>query len=208
MSQIKEEQLGGAVDPEVFRRVWERVMAREDSGSGAEAQPHPQPRTEQLPERQPAIEQPAEQKPKPVTDRELLEGGLEELVWGLTAVQTLIRRAGRRGQALSALAADYRRMSRQLSAACFLLTGQERRPAARGEQPPVELAQGLRELFWWERRWTDRCRAASDQARDHFVGELFRRMYETGKIHQGMILGILEEMQQPHLDAHRRRGVN
>ncbi len=70
------------------------------------------------------------------------------------------------------------------------------------------LAQGLRELYWWERDWSRQCLQAAEQAQDDYVQQLFQRLSQTGQIHLGIIRGALEQMQTPGLDGGRSRGVN
>ena len=213
MQQMEASPLGGAVDPEVFRRVWNRVMADGAdspivvSGEAEGERPAPPPAREgaadgaerAVPRAQ--VSRPGGGRGTP-GDQALLARTLEELGRGMALVRGM-GPMGRRGPALSALAADYRRAARQLSAAYFLACGERRGPG--GAQTPVGLglARGLRELFWWERDWSGLCLEAAGQAEDTFLQELYRGLAQTGQIHLGIIRGALERMQGAALDGGR-----
>lgn len=203
MQQTQPAPLSGDVDPEVFRRVWSRVMTDEESSPIAveEARPsEPEPESSPQPERTAKPEQAVE-------DSTWLAQILEQLERGLILAQGVTRRAGRHGTALSALVSDYRRAARQLSAAYFLATGERWVPGG-GAPEKVAVAQGLRELYWWEREWSGQCLQAAAQAEDSYLQQLFQRLSQTGQIHLGIIRGVLEQMQSPGLDGGRGRGVN
>ncbi len=205
MQQMDTSPLSGSVDEEVFRRVWDRVM--EGGGSSPievkPAKKEEQPQAAALPS---SKEKPAE-KEKIDGDGALLERGLEEIGAGLSLARSLARRGGRHGTALSALVSDHRRAARRLSAAYFLLRGDSRLPKVTA---PAErgFALGLRELFWWERQWSQSCLEAAGQAEDSFLKELFQQLAQTAQIHLEMIRGILEQIQGAALDGGSGRGVH
>lgn len=207
MQQTQPAPLSGDVDPEVFRRVWSRVMADEENSPIA-VEPEQKATAPAAPEPRRQEERPEEKGNPASGDGVLLERGLEGLGRGLSLARALSRRWGGRGAALTALTADYRRAARQLGAAYFLTTGERR--TWEGKTPPANmgLAQGLRELYWWERDWSGQCLRAAEQARDDYVQQLFHRLSQTGQIHLGIIRGALEQMEPRGLDGGRTRGVN
>lgn len=219
MQQMDTSPLGGAVDPEVFRRVWNRVMAGgadspiavEQGKTAAGAAPEEPGERGAPPRGESASSQSAQQPPKGERaapgDGVLLAAVLEELGRGLALVRRTAP-AGRRGPALSALGADYRRAARQLGAAYFLTTGERWRFGDGGPRAALEPARGLRELFWWERGWSRQCLEAARQAEDDYVQQLFQRLSQTGEIHLGIIRGALEQLQPAALDGGLGRGVN
>ena len=209
MEQAQQTPINGNVDPEVFRRVWDRVMtdeaqspiAVEPSARPAVPEEGSKPNTQQMPSSVP-------EQMEVLDDRMLLEQGLTELGQGMALARGLARRAGRRGMVLQALLSDYRRAARQLSAAYFLAVGKKRGPGTGEKSSGEEFALGLRELFWWEKGWSERCLQAAGQAQDTYLQQLFQRLSQTGQIHLGMIRGALEELQDPALDGARTHGVN
>ena len=210
MQQTQPAPLSGDVDPEVFRRVWSRVMADEaNSPIAVETGPEPAaPPAAPPPRSRETTERPEPAQGSARDDGVLLEQGLEGLSRGLSLALALARRWGGRRGALTALAADYRRAARQLGAARFLVTGERRMWENRVLPAGMDLAQGLRELYWWERDWSGQCLRAADRAGDAYVQQLFRRLSETGRIHLGIIRGVLEQMEPRGLDGGRSRGVN
>lgn len=207
MQQTQPAPLSGDVDPEVFRRVWSRVMEDEENSPIA-VEPGPAAPAVQVPrEMEPQAQPEPASMPAP-GDSALLEKGLEGLGRGLSLSRALVRRWGGRGAALAALTADYRRAARQLGAAYFLATGERRSWEERVPPAGMDLAQGLRELYWWERDWSGQCLRAAEQARDDYVQQLFQRLSQTGQIHLGIIRGALEQMQPSGLDGGRPHRVN
>ncbi|RHR07410.1 hypothetical protein DWX58_11150 [Pseudoflavonifractor sp. AF19-9AC] len=210
MQQTQPAPLSGDVDPEVFRRVWSRVMADEEHSPIAVEPGSEAPAPAAMPE--PAVQN-MQEIPEPVKrsgadDGTLLKEGLEGLIRGLSLSQALARRWGGRGAALTALTADYRRAARQLGTAYFLTTGERCAWAGKAPGTAMGLARGLRELYWWERDWSGQCLRAAAQAEDDYVQQLFGRLSQTGQIHLGIIRGALEQMETPGLDGGRTRGVN
>ena len=209
MQQTQPAPLSGDVDPEVFRRVWSRVMADEHSSPIA-VEPEKEAAVPAAPElrHQEAEEAPEPEKVSAPGDGALLEGGLKGLGRGLALSRVLSRRPGGKSAALAALEADYRRAARQLGTAYFLTTGERWAWGSQTPEAGMGLAQGLRELYWWEREWSRQCLQGAKQAEDDYVQQLFQRLSQTGQIHLGIIRGALEQMQQPGLDGGRSRGVN
>ena len=205
MRQMEIAPMGETVDPEVFRRVWSRVMA--DGAERPIAVEEGQAPPAAPPPAGPQPEGRGEERQAPSGDGALLLRGLEELGRGLALARGAARRPGRPGPGLSALLADYRRAARQLSAACFLLTG-ARQTLPAGGPTPADPAQALRALYWWERGWSGWCLEAAGQAEDPFLQELCRTLAQTGQVHLGIIRGVLEQLQGPALDGGRGRGVN
>ena len=182
-------------DPEVFRRVWERVMeGREDSpiqveppaegGGGAGGEPAPQVRPETEPER------PAD-----------LAGELAELLElareGLESARQLARRAGGSGGgALFQLAADHRGALRRLGTAYFLETGA--RYVWRGGAPSPgrrePLDRALREQYRWEEAWARTCRAAAEGLEEADLAELLEELARQAGLHARTIRRLLERL--------------
>ena len=115
-------------DPEVFARVWSRVM--------------PDQALSPIQPALPALRSPAQTAPAPSCLGEgsaryvpQLEALMDQLHAALGSVRQLARRGGgRASRLLASLAADQQRQLRRLSAAYFLITG--RRYAPKGQGPP------------------------------------------------------------------------
>lgn len=213
-----------AVDRETFERVWRRVMpdqerspiavgpAEEEPRRPTPSQPRPQtkksvpmPRTPvQKAERvatpgadlAPTRTAPPPRAPAPMprNDEERLQRLMDLAQEGAAAGQALAQRAGANARTLSALAADHRRALRQLSAACFLVTGQRYQPkAARLELEPV-LALALRDQFLWEQRWARACIQTAEELEELSIQELCRELAQDAALHNRTIRRVLERM--------------
>ena len=125
-------------DPETFRRVWARVMP-DGEGSPIALEPEPSERTEQQ-------ESPPEERFGP--EREpgaSLEMLIDRTRAAFESAQNLVRRAGRYGQSIGAVAAEDRTALRRLGAAYYLETGQDYRSNRTPQSPePLALAPALR----------------------------------------------------------------
>ena len=179
-------------DPEVFRRVWDRVMqGREDSPIQVEppAEAAPQETVqEKLSEQMPA---PSSGKPSPAEQL----GTLMELAReGAVAGQLLARRIGSQGKPLMDLAADHRTALRRLGAAYFLETGEHYVVSNPRPNRGGALDQALREQFLWERNWEKVCQQAADQMEETGVSELCQELAQDGALHSRWIRRLLERM--------------
>jgi len=195
LSELIRQQPG----PEVFKRVWDRVMPdQKDSPLVLSPLPReespvfaPQPACAPETAPTPAPEEPA------LCLGESSQGDVEALTElmvqareNLSAGQALARRSG--GRSLSALAADHRRALRQLSAARFLITGKPFRPEGRAAALPASFPLALREQFVREQRWERACQAAARSAADPCLRELYRELAQDGALHAGEIRSLLE----------------
>ncbi len=198
LSQLIREQPG----PEVFQRVWARVMPDQgDSPLVVSASPRQEgtaPAPPTAPEHEPCP-CPPKPCPPPLCLGEASLGdvaALTELInrarENLSAGQVLSRRSG--GRPLSGLAADHRRALRQLSAARFLITGKRYRPEGKQISLPADLPLALREQFVREQRWERDCSQAAEAAGDHCLQELYLELAQDGALHAGEIRSLLERM--------------
>lgn len=169
------------LDPEVFRRVWNRVMPdQKDSpivlASTARSQPSKP--------RRPA---PAEEPVPP------LPALLEESRIGVLQAQALVRRTGG-NRALSQLAASRQQAMRQLNASHFLATGQRFQSSAPVPSPPADLAQALRGQFLWEQQWARNCLSAAKHTDDPALAKLLQALAAGTQPRLRVIRTLLEHM--------------
>lgn len=198
-------------DPELFARVWRRVMPDEELSPIALG-PAPGPGTEE-PDRT-ADAPPAEQRegsrqapaPPPEGEEEppclgegslpfvpALERRMEQAQQGAQIYQALARRAqGTAGRQTAALAADQQRHLRRLGAAYFLLTGRRWQGTARAVLPAGTTAGALREMFAWERQVRQGDLRARNQTEDPCLKALFQELAEEAQLHMDAIRHILE----------------
>lgn len=179
-------------DPETFRRVWARVMP-DGEGSPIALEPEPSERTEQQ-------ERPPEERSSP--EREP-EAGLEMLIdrtrAAFESAQNLVRRAGRYGQSIGAVAAEDRTALRRLSAAYYLETGQDYRSNRTPQSPePLALAPALRRQYQREEELEGLCvnqmkRSAGTQA------ELLEELSLQFRRHCRTLRQTLERMEPDRL---------
>ena len=150
-------------DPETFRRVWARVMP-DGEGSPIALEPEPSERTEQqesLPEERSGPER------EPGASLEML---IDRTRAAFESAQNLVRRAGRYGQSIGAVAAEDRTALRRLSAAYYLETGRDYRSNRTPQSPePLALAPALRRQYQREEELEGLCvnqmkRSAGTQA--------------------------------------------
>ena len=138
-------------DPETFRRVWARVMP-DGEGSPIALEPEPSERTEQqesLPEERSGPER------EPGASLEML---IDRTRAAFESAQNLVRRAGRYGQSIGAVAAEDRTALRRLSAAYYLETGQDYRSNRTPQSPePLALAPALRRQYQREEELEGLC---------------------------------------------------
>ena len=150
-------------DPETFRRVWARVMP-DGEGSPIALEPEPSERTEQQ-ERPPEERSGPEREPG--TSLEML---IDRARAAFESAQHLVRRAGRYGQSIGAVAAEDRTALRRLSAAYYLETGRDYRSNRTPQSPePLALAPALRRQYQREEELEGLCvnqmkRSAGTQA--------------------------------------------
>ena len=138
-------------DPETFRRVWARVMP-DGEGSPIALEPEPSERTEQqesLPEERSGPER------EPGASLEML---IDRTRAAFESAQNLVRRAGRYGQSIGAVAAEDRTALRRFSAAYYLETGRDYRSNRTPQSPePLALAPALRRQYQREEELEGLC---------------------------------------------------
>lgn len=179
-------------DPETFRRVWARVMP-DGEGSPIALEPEPSERTEQQ-------ERPPEERSGP--EREpgaSLEMLIDRTRAAFESAQNLVRRAGRYGQSIGAVAAEDRTALRRLSAAYYLETGRDYRSNRTPQSPePLALAPALRRQYQREEELEGLCvnqmkRSAGTQA------ELLEELSLQFRRHCRTLRQTLERMEPDRL---------
>ena len=179
-------------DPETFRRVWARVMP-DGEGSPIALEPEPSERTEQQ-------ERPPEERSGP--EREpgaSLEMLIDRTRAAFESAQNLVRRAGRYGQSIGAVAAEDRTALRRLSAAYYLETGRDYRSNRTPQSPePQALAPALRRQYQREEELEGLCvnqmkRSAGTQA------ELLEELSLQFRRHCRTLRQTLERMEPDRL---------
>ena len=193
---------GEQPDPEMFRRVWERVMEGrtespiqvEKPGEAAEeGREEPKAGPRPAAEESTGKEQPANQGPGTA---ETLKR-LMELAWeGAAAGRQLSQRMGGANRPLAQLAADHRSALRRLGTAYFLETGERYIPQA-GRPGPIRngpLNRALREQYLWEGEWEKVCRRAAEQWEEASLRELCLDLAQDAALHARTIRRVLERM--------------
>lgn len=179
-------------DPETFRRVWARVMP-DGEGSPIALEPEPSERTEQQ-ERPPEERSGPEREPG--TSLEML---MDRTRAAFESAQNLVRRAGRYGQSIGAVAAEDRTALRRLSAAYYLETGRDYRSNRTPQSPePLALAPALRRQYQREEELEGLCvnkmkRSAGTQA------ELLEELSLQFRRHCRTLRQTLERMEPDRL---------
>ena len=179
-------------DPETFRRVWARVMP-DGEGSPIALEPEPSERTEQqesLPEERSGPER------EPGDSLEML---IDRTRAAFESAQNLVRRAGRYGQSIGAVAAEDRTALRRFSAAYYLETGRDYRSNRTPQSPePLALAPALRRQYQREEELEGLCvnqmkRSAGTQA------ELLEELSLQFRRHCRTLRQTLERMEPDRL---------
>ena len=179
-------------DPETFRRVWARVMP-DGEGSPIALEPEPAERTEQqesLPEERSGPER------EPGASLEML---IDRTRAAFESAQNLVRRAGRYGQSIGAVAAEDRTALRRLSAAYYLETGRDYHSNRTPQSPePLALAPALRRQYQREEELEGLCvnqmkRSAGTQA------ELLEELSLQFRRHCRTLRQTLERMEPDRL---------
>lgn len=187
-------------DPEVFQRVWNRVMPDQDRSPiamGAPAQPA-------VPALSPAPEQPPETAPQvPLTClgegsrpyTQAIRDMMDQTRGFLRSLQALSRRSGSRAaRVLSGIAGDLRREERRLSTAHFLITGERYSPSQTGAAPSGPLPLALRTLFQQLHQRAVQARAAAQGMGDPCLQQLFQDLGEDAEFYAQRLRALLEGM--------------
>lgn len=187
-------------DPEVFQRVWNRVMPDQDRSPiamDAPAQPA-------VPALSPAPEQPPETAPQvPLTClgegsrpyTQAIRDMMDQTRGFLRSLQSLSRRSGSRAaRVLSGIAGDLRREERRLSTAHFLITGERYSPSQTGAVPSGPLPLALRALFQQLHQRAAQARAAAQGMEDPCLQQLFQDLGEDAEFYAQRLRALLEEI--------------
>ena len=185
------------VDPEVFRRVWARVMPDQRDSPILVVPPEGKGEKKLVKSsitRQNAVSEKNHQDQE--EERKQLKTMLDQMWEGYSRLQILNQRSGRRSRYLQALAGDCRRAMRQLEASWFLMTGQRewQRPKLTIPEEPLEM--GLRSQFLWEQNWRTICRQTGERTGDPVLSRLCSRLEEESVLHGQMIRQMLEQGRQ------------
>ncbi len=187
-------------DPEVFQRVWNRVMPDQDRSPiamDAPAQPA-------VPALSPVPEQPPETAPQvPLTClgegsrpyTQAIRDMMDQTRGFLRSLQSLSRRSGSRAaRVLSGIAGDLRREERRLSTAHFLITGERYSPSQTGAAPSGPLPLALRTLFQQLHQRAAQARAAAQGMGDPCLQQLFQDLGEDAEFYAQRLRALLEKM--------------
>lgn len=187
-------------DPEVFQRVWNRVMPDQDRSPiamDAPAQPA-------VPALSPVPEQPPETAPQvPLTClgegsrpyTQAIRDMMDQTRGFLRSLQSLSRRSGSRAaRVLSGIADDLRREERRLSTAHFLITGERYSPSQTGAVPSGPLPLALRALFQQLHQRAAQARAAAQGMGDPCLQQLFQDLGEDAEFYAQRLRALLEGM--------------
>ena len=187
-------------DPEVFQRVWNRVMPDQDRSPiamDAPAQPA-------VPALSPVPEQPPETAPQvPLTClgegsrpyTQAIRDMMDQTRGFLRSLQSLSRRSGSRAaRVLSGIAGDLRREERRLSIAHFLITGERYSPSQTGAVPSGPLPLALRALFQQLHQRAAQARAAAQGMGDPCLQQLFQDLGEDAEFYAQRLRALLEGM--------------
>ena len=187
-------------DPEVFQRVWNRVMpdqTRSPIAMDAPSQPA-------VPALSPAPEQPPETAPQvPLTClgegsrpyTQAIRDMMDQTRGFLRSLQSLSRRSGSRAaRVLSGIAGDLRREERRLSTAHFLITGERYSPSQTGAAPSGPLPLALRTLFQQLHQRAAQARAAAQGMGDPCLQQLFQDLGEDAEFYAQRLRALLEEI--------------
>ena len=187
-------------DPEVFQRVWNRVMPDQDRSPIAMDAPS-QPA---VPALSPAPEQPPETAPQvPLTClgegsrpyTQAIRDMMDQTRGFLRSLQALSRRSdSRAARVLSGIAGDLRREERRLSTAHFLITGERYSPSQTGAVPSGPLPLALRTLFQQLHQRAAQARAAAHGMGDPCLQQLFQDLAEDAEFYAQRLRALLEEI--------------
>ncbi len=206
-------------DPEVFRRVWERVMGSKAAPAPAQAEPQTQTQAPPAPAGgcgmdgdlscaylRALADAPNTPEPGDSTGSDLEEcPGCEssarlrqqtlEALEGWQFYRHLARRT-RSGAArvLTALAADAHKQARQLAAAYFLLTGVRYWPTGQLPAPAIPSLWGaVRSRYQAEQQGELACRMAAEETADPALAELYGQLADACRERCRQLRALLEQ---------------
>lgn len=181
-------------DPEVFQRVWNRVMPDQDRSPIAMDAPALSPAPEQPPETAPQVPLTClGEGSRPYT--QAIRDMMDQTRGFLRSLQALSRRSGSRtARVLSGIAGDLRREERRLSTAHFLITGERYSPSQTGAVPSGPLPLALRALFQQLHQRAAQARAAAQGMEDPCLQQLFQDLGEDAEFYAQRLRALLEEI--------------
>lgn len=185
-------------DPEMLRRVWDRVMS---GGEGEEkvslpAQPSPVPLPISLPV--PEVSQETECRQLCFGNMGADQAGmlgemLEEICFIGRFYRSMLRQAqGNAARQLRHMAEEQQRQLKQLGVVYFLMTGEEFVYDNHGMSVPRGLRYALREMFLREGQRYCLYIQTAGQVRDLCMRELLEEFAQTARMHTEIIRNILE----------------
>ena len=185
-------------DPEMFQRVWERVMSRKE-GEGKLSLPAQPPSVPMpLPLPTPEVSPETECSRLCLGDVGADQAGilgemLEEICFIGRFYRAMLRQAqGNTARQLRYMAEEQQRQLKQLGVVYFLLTGEEFVYGNHGMSVPRGLRYALREMFLREGQRCCLYIQTAGQVRDLCLRELLEEFARTARLHTEMIRTILE----------------
>lgn len=208
---MEQDRLPSGYDPEVFERVWRRVMPEDRPDC-----PFTLPQREEAPAvpALPAVAAapapvPVQIQPSPAPEEHgvsclgpasavhgpQLQQYIDHELSSWRHFQHLARRAQSGGKVLATIAADDRRHAKRLSTAYFLISGVRYWPAEKIPAPsPTPLHPALRDRFWQKQQAAATYQTAAADTADPCLRELFLELAGDEDAHAWLIRGVLEQM--------------
>lgn len=193
------------LDQAAFQRVWRRVMPQDRADcpftleDPISADPFPAPAPLVRAPLPPLPAQAAAPQPIPclgeasVGELPALKTRMDAAAQARRTYRALARRAGRRGL-FSSLAREKDRQLRQLSAAYFLISGEEYDPTTEAIPLPKTTPLALREQFRWEQLEAAALMEAAQSTADPCLSRLYRELAEESRDQADRLRGRLEQM--------------
>ena len=186
---------GQPFDPEVFQRVWKRVMPDqkyspiEVASSASLSSSLPSPVQEAKPQSSCLGDssQPYAQ---------MIEELMDETLALIRTLQRLSRRSGfRTVQVLSSLIASLQQEQRRLSVAYFLITGTRHRPMPSQLSIPTGLDKGLRALYQYFHQRSMLAYQHAEKLSDPCLQQLLQTLGDHGESSAARLRHLLEMME-------------
>lgn len=182
-------------DPEVFQRVWQRVMPDQSHSPIVVEPPLPAavPALSPVPKNTP-------QHPECLGEGSLswaqtLQALMDETQSLSWALQRFSRRyPGRASRVFSGLSARLSREGRRLSAAYFLITGERYAPRQSAAPLNGPLDQGVRALFQLFRRRAAQLQGTSQMVEDPCLKQLLQELEDQAEASARQLRSLLEEL--------------
>lgn len=188
-------------DPEMFHRVWDRVMSREGREGKLSLPAQPPSVPQPLPLPTPEVSTEAECSQLCLGDVGEDQAGilgemLEEICLIGRFYRAMLRQVqGNTARQLRCMAEEQQRQLRRLGVIYFLLTGEEFVYGNHGMSVPRGLRYALREMFLREGQRYCLYIQTAERVRDLCLKELLEEFAETARLHTEMIRTILEGLQ-------------